>query len=142
VDSFWSNEEVAGGLRKLSRAVKKAAGTGLVDSDASHIRRLANLVRILERRDRCRVPPDIGIQSGTRGWSFYLDCTDARVAARLFGEESFPDGDRMITEGHEAKWDLRHKTLASERALLRICEVLESTGPWSFRIGSDLNFND
>lgn len=64
------------------------------------------------------------------------------MEAHLFGEESFPDGDRMITEGHEAKWDLRNSTWANEDALLRICHVLETTGPWRFGIGKDLNFSD
>lgn len=135
--SFWSREAVSKNLKRLALAIKSAAGSGLARQDAQFIRKLADVVRILERRDSCRVAPEFesyASQSGASGWELYLDCTATSVEAYVFDNQVLAGEGRMIMGSHKAIWSSLTGQEPEPTALESLCEVLETQGPWRMTI--------
>ncbi len=132
--AFWSRTDVSASLARLSHAIKKASGTGLELYDARKLRQLAELVRSLERRAYCRVPPQLSVTGSTDGtifWSLYLDYRPDELRIELFEEERLlPDGDIIICGSSSARWSASDGALPSEEAFSQVCEILEGTGSW------------
>ena len=134
VKKFWSDATVRAGLKRLARAIKLAQATTIVEKTARQLRDFAEVVRVLEHRDRCRVSPQLHVRGSTPGaafWSLYLDCTDTKVVVQVFGEEKLlPDGDVIITDGRYANWSAEESSAPTNEELDHVCEVLEREGPW------------